>query len=376
MPSEVEVTGSPSLKFAANLNFNNFFTDMMNDALNSDGDTKIITCTNPSLKYMVYILRMEIFRKENFKCDVDLTTFDYMDDGIILIDGKEINVHYDGGDEKFFVLDDEETIAETADDEPYILSFNGLNDYTEDFKFFGVQSKVYIYGTEIVEKLKIDLSQIKDDGTVIDFIDGGNIPKKIPSGFEFSEEYDGIELPDGGGEVDIDDEINSGGDLTLKCRIYIEKDTAIEYDLINSLHTIIAEIVIWFPMTLESIEENAVFKFPDFFDGISDVFKSLAGTGCIDNMNIKISVDPLNPFGSGIFVINDDNYGYIPSPLDDNSFFIDLNQEQLDYINKNQFDPSFFVLFPDKNSILRIPKGDIMITTVSLDAALKYNKEF
>lgn len=379
IPSEVEITGSPSLKFAANLNFNNYLSDMFDGALNSDGNTKIITCTNPSLKYEVYILRMEIFRRENFKCEADLGSFTSPGNtGFVSINGVDIPAELHESDRKFLVISNNETIAETDNGAPYVLSFNGLNDYIEDFEFTGIKSKIYIYGTGIVNKLTIDLFRIKDDGTEELIVKGDDIDedKKIPSGFESMEEYSGIELPFGGKEVDINNIINSGGDLVLKCKVYIPENTEIEFNLLDDLHTIVAEIVIWLPMTLESTVENAVFKFPDFFDGISDVFKSLSGTGCVETMEIKISIVPLNPFSSGLFVINDAGYGDIKNPLDDSSFFINLNKEQVEYINKNPFDPSFFVLFPEKNSLLKIQKGDNVITTISLNAKLKYNVEF
>jgi hypothetical protein len=373
IPSELEITGSPSLKFAANLNFNDYFSDMLDDALTADGDLKIVPCTNPSLEFKVFLLYMEIFRNENYECDVDEDTFDDSGKGTITINGVDIPVELiDDTHKKLLVLENNKVIAES--DKPYTLTFKNIEDYLEGFEFTGIQSKVYISGTQLTNVVSIDLYQVGNEETIVsnDEISRG------PSGVESFEEYTGLTLLPGGGDIEISDIINNGGNLSLTYKIYLPKNTLIDYDLLKGLHTIVAEIVIWLPMTLKSKDENANFKFPDFFDGVSDVFKSLAGTGYIENISMKIAIEPLNPFGlgNGIFIINDDNYGQIRSPLDEHSFLIIFNEEEIDYINKNPFDPNFFVLYPEKNSFLKIPNGDIMITTVSLDAELKYNVEF
>jgi hypothetical protein len=372
IPSELEITGSPSLKFAANMNFNDYFSDMLDDILTADGDSKIIPCTNPSLEFKVFLLYMEIFRNENYEFEVDESQFvNDGDTGNIKINGVDISVELLGGtNRKFLVLDDDKVIAES--DKPYTLTFKNIENYIEGFEFTGIQSKVYISGTQLADIVRIDLYKV---GSVETIVPNDEILRG-PSEVELLEEYTGLTLPPFGGNIEISDTINSGGNLSLEYKIYLPMGAEIDYDLLDDMHTIAAEIVIWLPMTLKSVDENANFKFPDFFDGISDVLKSLAGTGCIENMNIKVAIDPLNPFGNGIFVIKDDNYDTIQSSLDNNSFSFGLDKKDLEYINKNPFDPNFSILYPQINTTLEIPNGDIIITTVSLDAELKYNMEF
>jgi hypothetical protein len=375
MPSKVEVTGSPSVEFAANINFDDFFNDMFENALNSGGGgTEVITCTNPSLEFKTFVLRMEIFREENYRCKVNEDSFDPSGEGTITINDVDIPVKQIGADKKFLVLENNETIAES--DEPYTRTFKGLDDYMEGFEFFGIESKIYIYGTELANVVSIDLKRVDSYGTETLMVQADEI-QKGPSGVESLEEYTGLTIPDGGETIDISDAINGSGDLSIKHRIYIPKDTEINSEWFDDPHTIIAEIIIWLPMTFDSIEDNAVFKFPDFFDTITNLFKSLAGTGCIENMDIKITIDPLNPFGlgNGIFIINDYSYGNIRSPVDEHSFLIKFNEEEIDYINKYPFDPNYFVLYPEKKSLLEIPNG-MLISTISLNAGLDYNAEF
>jgi len=372
MPSELNIKGSPSLKFAANMDLNDYFSEMIDNAIGAEGETKTIPCTNPSLEYKVFLFRTEIYKNDNYKCEVG-DTFNNDNEGYITINDVDIPVKIEDDDsEKFVVLENEEDIA---DSEPYQLTFKGLEEYIEGFEFTDIQSKIYIYGTELAELVSIDLYRVKDGVDTI-FVPDEEIKKGPSSGTEFLEEYTGLALPPGGGDIHVADTINKGETLSIKTKIYLPKDKHIDYKLLQETHTITAEIVIWLTLTLESIEENAVFKFPGFFDGISNVINSLAETGYIEDMNIKMSIDPINPFGKGIFTISDDGYGYIKNPLDDHSFFIDLNEEEVDYINEHPFDPRFFILYPNKGSILEIPNKDIIVTTVLLNAGLNYIQEF
>jgi hypothetical protein len=377
VPSSLEVKGSPSIKFSANVNFDDVFSDMLDDVFNSGNDNvRVLSCTNPSLEYRTFVLYMEIYKNENYECEVDINTF-VGGEGSIIINNTEIPVEYieaaDGN--KFLVLENDEIIASSSG-KPYVLSFKGLEGYLEGFEFTEIKSRLYVSGSQLASVVSIDLYKVHSEGHEILIKPDNEITSKRPSGLEFLEEYTGHELPPSGGDIEISDEINSCGELSLVYKIFLPKDTVINYDWLEGTHTIFVEFVIWFPMVLESIEDNAVYKFPDFFDGIGGVFKSLAGTGMIKNMGIEIGMHPLNPFSSGIFVISDENYGYIQRPLEAYSFLIDLKEEEIEYINNNPFDPVFFVLFPKKKTILGVPNEDIMISTVILNVELKYNADF
>jgi len=361
IPSEVEIKGSPSLEFIINMNLNDYFSDMIEAALTADGETKIIPCTNSSLEAKVFLLQMNVFSEEDYKCD----DMGFNKPGHITINGVDIPVNDIGGGK--IKVDKETDIAES--EEPYVLTFEGLadSDYLKGFEFKGIKSKLYIYGTDLAKSLKI---KIKKNNTYIPESDDEELREL--SVVDSLEEYPGTALPTGGRDIDISDVVNKGGELSFEYEIYIEAGTEIDSGLFKDPHSIYAEIVIWFPIELESIEKDAAFKFSDFFDELGDVIKSLAESNYIENMSVKMAMTPLNPFGNGIFIIEDEGYGNIKNPLDDHSFLINLNEEEIDYINKNPFDPSFFILYPDKGSKLEIPNGDIVITTISLDVKFDY----
>ncbi|MDR0301294.1 MAG: hypothetical protein LBI04_03165 [Treponema sp.] len=379
MPSSVEIKGTPSLKFAANINFGDFFSDMIDDVLNpGDNDVQILDCTNPELDYKTFLLHIEVFRNEDYKIDEE-NLIDIGQAGIIIINDVEIPVEAILGDSgnKTFVVQEEKIIS--SSNEPYTVPSTGFENYLEGFGFAGLKSKMYISGSQLAKVVDIKLFHVDSEGNEISLMQDDEEETFIgESGVEFLEEYTGLDLPSGGKEVDIADIINGKDDLSITYKIFIPKyaEVDVEWLIDPNPQAIVVEIVVWLEMAFEPIEDNAQFKFQNFFDGIGDVFKSLAETGIIENMNMKIVLHPLNPFGNGIFVIEDDRYVPIQCPLDDNSFSINFKEEDVKYINKHSFNPNFYIVYPQKDTILGIPNGDIMITTVSVGAKLKYNVEF
>jgi hypothetical protein len=356
------------------LDFGDFFSEMTDNIINSDDSTKIVLCTNPSLEYMAFVMHKEIFSKEDYKCEVDLDIFD--DDGIgsiFINDDIEIPVELRDNGNKFFVLEESETISESKEGEPYTITFEGIEEYLLGFEFSGVLAKIYISGSDLADIISIELNRIKPDGTVPIVPDGQII--KGSSGIKDLDEYTNIGLPEGGAKIDINDIINTGGDLKLTYRIYIPEKTVIELEWLEHLHNIEAEIVIWLPMTFDSIADNATINFPGSFDEISGAIKTFAGIGSIESMGMKIGINPLNPFGNGLFIMRNIDYPDIISPLDNHNFYFNFTYDDLDYINNNEFNPKFLVLYPKKNSLLTVPRGNILITTITLNAKIKYNME-
>lgn len=367
MPSELEIIGSPSLKFAANMNFGDYFSKMIDKIVSSDEDDEINTlpCTNPTLRNKVFLLQMEIYRNDTYEFEKD-------ENGNVSI-GDDL-VFPPSSENSKITLPFKVPIASSSDsDSNFTTSFKGLDDYLKGFEFNGVHAKAYIHGNKLVKALNIDI-YINDDETPIE-LDGKN--SKESSSVDISQkEYLGFELPPGGTDIDdVVDIINKGEDLSFRYEIYIVEGTPIDSDWLYDTHKIVVEILIWLPLAFDSKEDDASFDFSDFFDELGGVIKSLAETGNIESMQIKIAIDPSNPFGHGIFVISDEGYGDIKNPLDEHHFNINFTKEDLEYINKNTYDPSFFILFPNIHSLLEIPNGDIMITTISLDAKLRYNME-
>jgi len=378
MPSELEIIGSPLIKFAAYMSLGDYFSDMTDNMTQTNNSSDVLPCTNPSLDYMAFVLHMEVFNKENGSCDFDLPSFVHGSGSIFINVGGtdvEIPVDYidDGSDSRFFVLENDKTIAESDDDNPFILSFMDIEQYLDGFAFKGIQAKIYISGSPLVNVLSIDLHEITANGPHKIVDDDGSF-EKGPSGLKSLEEYTGTSLPAKGKEIDISDIINSSGNLHLGYKIYINEGQNINLDWLEDIN-IVAEIVIWLPMDFETIKNDAIIKFPDHFNEFGDFFKSLAGIEFIEDINMHIAFAPLNPFSKGFFIINDAGYGDIKCSLDNYNINLIFTEKELEYINNNPFNPTFYILYPTLHSELRIPNGDLSISTISLNARLKYNMD-
>lgn len=378
LPSKVEITGSPSIKIAANLSFGDYLSDMSNQFVdNADSITKVLPCSNPSLDYMAFVLQMDLINTD-YTCNVDYDLFPGFNigGGDITINGTPIHVPApDLNDDIQIPLGTDYDVA--ASDIPFQLSFGNITEFLEGFEIKDIQAKIYISGSPLVDVLSINLEQQNNDNPMRHTIYDGRI-NNCSSGIGSGDEtYAGIGLPhDNGNDIDIYDMFHSGGIISIHYDIKIKAGEKINLSWINNPQRILAEIVIWIPMEFETTTANAVLKFPDFFSGIGDTMKSMAGVGLVESMNIKIGIDPSNPFGDGIFVIKDAGSDFeMDNQLDEDNFNFSLSEEQLDYINNNPFDPLFSILYPNIHSVLKIPSGNIMLTTVSLNANLKYNMD-
>jgi hypothetical protein len=383
IPSELEITGSPSIKFAVNKDFSDFYKNMFNDILSTDdNEIQILKCTNPSLKYRTFLSYMKVFdddyqvKLEGFD---DSESVNIGDNGHIVINGIEIPLSIDDIDNtgdvlKFKKLDKDYPISSSK--EPITASFSSLKNYLSGFGFATVQLKLFMYmdDSPLLNCLEVEI-----------FDESGDSPRKLEntqitngtSGLDGHDVYGGDKIPGGESNVnEIKDIINNNGDLSFGYNIYIPKDTEIESGWVTGTHKISIEVVIWLPLEFVPLEDDAQFVFPEFFDGIGDLFKSLAGNEFINEMKIEIGLHPQNPFGSGKFIIRNGEHDII-CPMDKNSFSFELDKENLDYINENidSFNPIFLIQYPDKNTELGIPNEDVMITTVSLNAKLKYKME-
>ena len=381
MPSELEITGSPSVKFAANKSFSEYFDKMYDDVLQNDNDeVHILNCTNPSLQYKTFFIHIDAFRDDDYDFDIDeAEILGDGDSGSIWINETEIpgNIKEEiDNAKKYFVLKDDANLPSPS--EPYSVSFNDFGDYLDGFGFTGIKAKMYISGSDIVNVLSMDLYHyISEDNKILiskekhASMPGTNPYERID--IASLEEYTGADLPPGGIDIDIAELINSRKEFKLTYHLKIEAGTQVDLSWFDESQVIIVEIAILLPMILEATEDDATIDFSDYFDDIGDFFNTVAKKEIIESMSIIIGLKPQNPFGSGIFVIKDEHYS-IKTPMNDNSFSFVLSKEDLEYINNNEFIPGFSIVYKKGNS-LGLLNGDLLISTITLNAKVKVNLE-
>jgi len=383
MPSELEITGSPSIKFAVKKNFSEYFDEMFDNVLHDDNpEVHILNCTNPTLQYKTFFIHIEAFRDDDYDCNVDPDSVeDAGVNGSIIINEQEIpgevkeELDELNNAKKYFVLQSDADLPSPND--AYPVSFNDFGGYLDGFGFTGIKSKMYVSGSEIVDALDIklyhhigadnDVQISKNESTT-----ASDTPhKKID--INFLEDYNGLDLPPGGIDIDLDDLINSREPFDLTYSVKIDAGTRVDLEWFDATQAIVVEIMILIPMEFKATEDEAVIDFNEYFNDIGDFFGKAAGTEYIESMNIIIGLKPHNPFGEGTFVIKDDNYS-IKSPMDNNSFSFILSAEDLDYINNNEFIPGFSIVYK-KGNTLGIPNENLIMSTISLHAKVKYNME-
>jgi hypothetical protein len=167
-------------------------------------------------------------------------------------------------------------------------------------------------------------------------------------------------------------------DIYLSYDVYIRKGVNFNLNWVNqNPHEISSELIIWLPLHFTSTrKEGASFKFPEGLGGIGETLKSLSGMDVFESVALKIAISPRNPFGGGKkggaeLVIQSDGLDDIRTPMDNTNLVIALSESELNYINNNTFEPQFSIFFP-KGSELDIPSKEIIATTISLEAKLKF----
>jgi len=389
MPSELEIIGSPSLKFAVNKNLSEYFDEMYDNVLSPDADeVHVLNCTNPSFNYKTFFIHIEAFRDDDYDCDLNnADILDPGESGSISINGQnilgEIQNGYDipgeiqdeiNSAKKYFVVQNDTDLPSPS--EPYTVSFNDFGDFLIGFGLTGIKSKMYFSGSDIVNVINIELYHYISETNKILISKGKdttntNSNNKID--IDSLDEYTDADLPPGGIEIDIADLINSREEFKLTYHFNIEANTPVDLDWLKGTQSIIVEIAVLLPMEFEATQDDAALDFSDYFKDIGDLFNTAAETEFIESMNIIIGLKPRNPFGNGIFVIKDEHHS-IKSPMDNNSFSFILSQEDLEYINNTEFNPGFSIEYK-KGSTLGLVNGDLIMSTISLNARIKYNME-
>jgi hypothetical protein len=250
-PSNIEIMGTPELSFNANKSLTDMFKDMIGLPEISDNEIEpeILPCKN--VKYQTYIVRIELFNDE----------FDIEHDDI---SGKINGQSYTtvSGDIKKMNND-----VKILDDAVPSISFGGgLNNYFEGFEFSGVNSTIFISGSDVINCLRLEIDFNGEETSTVN-------PTNKSSGYESWEgEYSRETMPEGCVTFDISPLITSGETLDINIKAFLEKNK--EFDLAWLDRTVTVELIIWYPLVFTAVTDDAKINFPDNFfgDGESDLF--------------------------------------------------------------------------------------------------------
>lgn len=347
VPSAVQIKGSPSLKFSADMDFNDIFSDVMKESFDSGSENYMIVqdCTNvPNIKtFLVY--KELINMKPDFPAE-------YLSGGNL-------------GEIK---------LRSSDADEPVILPFQNFGNLLDGFKFDenNIKSSLFVGGTDIANEMVITLTFGSDPDSVK--IEGFTDPKT--SGVnKNSDKYSGTVMPGGGESVYISSHLANQEDLVIKTDITLP---AGNYDasLFND-PLVVVELVVWLPLVLVADgdvlldgEKGAALNLPNL-DGVGSFIAEIPDM--IKSLEFDIVMNR-NPFTNGVMVIKSDSLNK-KSPVTGNSLKFAFTESDVKTISGvDSFEPQFSIFLKNGNK-LEIPK-EFKIMTISLEAKIDHTIDF
>jgi hypothetical protein len=250
LPSNIEILGTPELSFNANKSLTDMFEDMIGlpEMPNSEIKPEILPCKN--VDYQTYIVRIELFNDE---MGIDKTIPNQLNgQSYTTVSGGKIKMN-----------DDVQILDNTV---PSISFGGGLNKYFEGFEFSGVNSTIFISGSDIINSIRLEID-FNDEETYTAY------PENKSSGYEnWNGEYTGKTMPEGCITFDISPLIMSGEILDINFKVFLEKNKEIDPAWLEPPVTV--ELIVWYPLVFTAINDDAKIEFPDNFfgDGESDLF--------------------------------------------------------------------------------------------------------
>ncbi|MDR0502476.1 MAG: hypothetical protein LBH16_04065 [Treponema sp.] len=366
LPSSVEITGSPNVKFSANMDLSSVFSDSITGAFNNDSDGFLmLPCANT--RHLTFVIYLPLFEE---------TLEGALDDALsgLLPEGS---VYIISGDK------------EMAGGSSSSVNLGGMDDYLAGFSFNNVKSHLYISGSDIAEFLSITLD-----------IGGTSHTIKRSNGFIFGEsgfseeewasfsddEWDALAAPQNSGiRIDLTELLRDSGNLIFDYDVILEDGSEIPADLLIQSSNIKAELVIWLPLEFAaSGDDGGVFALPnDFLGGSGDLFfrtgpvnNGDAITEIIKKLKIKIEMNE-SPFNGAALIINSTGGFEITNVLRGNSIEFEIDEENMARLNEREyfpFSPVMNIHFA-KDQIMAIPRN-FRITYLCFEASFDYTHHF
>ena len=380
LPSSIEITGSPSIEFSFDMDFNDIFTEMMTEAF---GDASfILDRTHADFESRTLLVGTNV-EEMDLEIELENVPESGLGEGTeydLYIDGEIIEVEIIGGVHTF--KNDAELFR---NDEPLMLEISSFNSNLEGFKFAdGIKAYLYISGSELVTSFTTEL-EFKIGGVTqaVQTIESGHLPKA--SGLKGSDtDYSHLDVPDGYIEIaGFSDLLASGEDLEINYVIGVKAGGSYDpYSLDGGEpNVILMELVIHFPMIFEAagdttlyvpdsgIRTGASFNFSEL-DSIGGIIQGLSeSTEDVEFNNVEFIINLTeNPFKDGYLVLSCPYSGItIINEPTETSLKISLSMSDLDAIaGAYHFEPAFNI-FMENGEFLSIPK-DFRILSVSLNA--------
>ena len=378
LPNEINIKGTPQLRFGAAADFSGMFSDMITDAFGEgEGNAvRMLHCENvpDTQTFLVHMIAVEedfIFQIADINTSTKIT-----------IDGVDYDIGNAPGSTEISLDSDVPLFNSNASDDPINLplssfSNSGNTGGLDGFIFTNnVKAKLYFSGSEIINKTHMKIDFVPDGGSPINVKDsiavlaGSNISPG-------AETFAGTALPLGGDLIaNFHERINDGRDVTTHLEIYLPAAATIPKAMLGVAVKVKVELVIWFPLELEIANESAKIDFPgDLFGEVGSFISSLAESEAVEWLSLELQLEGRNPFENGELVMIDTANGItIVNPLGANSLRFEISKDDMRKIlNAGNFSPKLSIRF-HQGEIIKIPK-EFRTAMVILRAGVNYFME-
>ncbi|GBU29663.1 hypothetical protein R84B8_03236 [Treponema sp. R8-4-B8] len=384
MPTAVEIKGNPSVRFDEKVEIGSMFTDLLDKAINDNNQEGVTILSCKNTHDFTFLVHMELLNQD-FDLDYDPSIPDELP---TLPDLPGIDL----GEILEELVNQPVTLSNSIDiiksDEPINVPFSSIGSLLDGFEFDGNIIKLYFSGTDIIEKIKLDVKfySIKENGELhLEYTYDGRITAS-PDGLINinswkNNGYTDTDLPDGG--FKIENLKLDGKDIAVEYRVYIPAGETVTLEDLQGGH-IKVDAAIWLPIVLIAKAGGAEIEFPKdaLFSSDSDLFGRDSQntdsmiTDIIKSLSLEIQFSQ-NPFSGAELVVTSQTAGgdkiEIRNVLTDTSFPFAISEEDMKKINlaKNiPFTPNFKLSFPGGKTI-KFPK-EFNATRVIFSAKIKY----
>jgi len=358
IPTAIEVKGTPTVRFVENINIGDMFKGILNDAINdnnTDGMT-IIPCENENGSF-TFLIYMELFNQP-FSLD------DLLPDGTLT--GNELGSEYAdlANDIPVTISGDKDLIGYG---DPITIPFSSIGSLLDGFEFTGYNTQLYFSGSDIIDKLKIEMqigsgapitkTPNKQGSNIDDWKSNGYTEKTSPSGGV------PITLPLGKDDIDV------------SYRVFIPDNTELVSNDFNG-GNLKVEVVVWLPFELTATTDANI-ALP-LFDSSDDLFgRTEPGadsmmTDIIESLRLDIKFDK-NVFDDSTLTVSSKGIDIV-NTLTNKTLTFEISEDTMTKINDPAnwpFTPTFNLGFTN-GSGLSLPK-EFNITELIFTAKINYN---
>ncbi|MCL2277529.1 MAG: hypothetical protein FWC21_06475 [Treponema sp.] len=375
IPKEVQIKGSPEIKFGAKFDLSEMFKeaiDGMKNSLKDNDDFALIDCNDT--EYETFLIYMELLDEVIDLADSELGQ------NIPSMDPELAEILNNLGLGHNNPAAPPQTIPEGGLDlynDTISLPLDAMDDLLSGFAFNDAKIYLYVSGSGgLAELLSIELTLPDNEKKKSD------ISNTNSSGYSDnwkSSGYSGEQAP-GGYASEIPMSSMTSGTQEINCRIFIEGGKVITSADLALEGNILVEAVIWFPLVL-TVTNSAGAKIEIMENiGEGDLFGRSSDSEESDNIDLENFVTWLkldlvlnNKLFEDAKVLAESKGVEIIVPLTGNSITLDIKEDTLREINNPDnipFNPSISLRF-DEGTRLTIPNGfDIAITKFSISAGI------